>query len=171
MRDKLGILTTVLIMEAVNFFVYVFAAMLLKYEYVRLVSEAWYSHKLFIWSNLVLYSLHLIIFYSFHEKIFAVLNITKCVILFLIIWAQWKTKPKTLSKINRPSLLSNDAYKRAGSNEAFDYQEILRSQSSFMEFNREYRDNSRAMAFPSPRNSINQQRSSEESKRNGLWSS
>lgn len=61
-----GLLITVLIMETLNFLAYLFAAILLYYEYVRLVSEAWYSHKLFIWSNLALYSIHLATFYQLH---------------------------------------------------------------------------------------------------------
>ena len=82
--------------ELVNFVVYIFAAILLYYEYVRLVSEAWYCHKLFAWSNLVLHGTHLAVFFELHAaRTSHVLGIARCLILIALVVTQWITKRKT----------------------------------------------------------------------------
>ena len=60
---NIGLLVTLLIIELINLVVYAYAAILLFQEYVRLVAEAWYSHKLFIWSNLLFHTAHLAVFW------------------------------------------------------------------------------------------------------------
>ena len=71
------------------------SAVILYDEYVRLVSEAWYSHKLFIWSNLVFHTTHLAVFWDLHAKKLALMTLAKCMCLLLITIAQFMTKPQT----------------------------------------------------------------------------
>ena len=81
---NVGDVVTLLIVQLINLAVYSYAAILLFKEYVRWVSEAWYSHKLFIWSNLVFHSAHLAIFWSLHSKMLVSMTFLRCVCLLLI---------------------------------------------------------------------------------------
>ena len=81
---NVGDVITLLVVQLINFAVYSYAGILLYKEYVRKVSEAWYSHKLFIWSNLVFHSAHLSIFWSLHSEALAVMTLLRCICLLLI---------------------------------------------------------------------------------------
>ena len=80
-------LVTALFAKALNFAVYVFAAMLLRYEYIRKVSEVWYAHKLFIWSTMFLNLLHLTMFFSVYLIVHKVLQFIRLAVLILILIA------------------------------------------------------------------------------------
>ena len=80
-------LVTALFAKALNFVVYIFAAVLLRYEYIRYVSEVWYAHKLFIWSTMFLNLLHLAMFFSVYLIVHKVLQFVRLAVLILILIA------------------------------------------------------------------------------------
>ena len=86
-----GLLITLIFGRFTNLVVYAISAVILYKEYVRLVSEAWYSHKLFIWSNLVLHTVHVAVFWDFHAETLALLALGKCTCLLLITICQFMT--------------------------------------------------------------------------------
>ena len=71
-----------LCVEIFNLGIYIFASVLLYYEYVRLVSEAWYSHKLFINLNLVLHVAHLALFYQMYSGPLIYIGLARCMVFF-----------------------------------------------------------------------------------------
>ena len=87
---------TVLVVESVNFVVYVFAAILLHYEYMRQVTEAWYAHKFFIWSNLTLRIVHLIFFFPILSVLPSALEVTRISILGFIMGVTIMSSRKTV---------------------------------------------------------------------------
>ena len=104
---------------------YVYAVLLLYYEYVRYVSEAWYSHKLFIYLNLTFHTIHMIIFGGMHSEVFLILAIARCIILSLILVTQCMTIKRSAS--NR--IVSSDNFEMTTierSKSFFDYNEVRR---------------------------------------------
>lgn len=91
----------VIAVEVANCAVYAFAAILRYQEYVRMMTEAWYAHKLFIWSNLVLHALHLAIFFPLYSPLHTMLCLVRCSILLAILVTMALTKPRTtIDRVN-----------------------------------------------------------------------
>ena len=76
------LIVMLLCVEIFNFGIYVFASILLYYEYVRKVSEAWYSHKLFINLNLVCHVAHVALFYEMYSGALIYIGISRCMVFF-----------------------------------------------------------------------------------------
>lgn len=92
---------TFIAVEVANFAVYAFAAFLKYKEYVRMMTEAWYAHKLFIWSSLVLHVLHLAIFFPLYSPLRTTLCLLKISIFFAILVTMVLTRPrKSIDRVN-----------------------------------------------------------------------
>lgn len=100
-----------LLLQVINFLTYLFAAILLYYEYIRMVSEAWYAHKLFVYSNMVLHTVHLCVFFPLYWGVHISLNLVRCCVFVAIASTQWMTKKRSSkqrildSKIDRMEIL------------------------------------------------------------------
>lgn len=113
-------LVALFVVETMNLLVYIYASVLLFQEYERKVSEAWYSHKLLIWANLVFNCVHLAVFWPLYSETLALLALAKCVTLSLIAAAQFMTRPGANSFSNWQTGITCSAGNRI---------EILRSTS------------------------------------------
>ena len=81
-----GLILTALFVEILNFLVVVGASLLLYYEYVRHLSEAWYCHKLFIWVSFVFQFCHLWTFFELYSGLNAMLTALRCIIFIAIVF-------------------------------------------------------------------------------------
>ena len=79
---------SVLIVEAINLFAYVFAAYLLFYEHVRKQREAWYTHRFFVWTNFILGMTHLIIFWQLYSYLLMAMVMIRYFIFLGLMFAQ-----------------------------------------------------------------------------------
>lgn len=83
----------VLVVEAVNLAAYIFAAYLLLFEYVRKMQEAWYAHKFFVWTNFILGTIHLAIFWNMYSWLLIGLVLARLAIFFALMVAQRCSAP------------------------------------------------------------------------------
>ena len=77
-----------LVVEVINLGTYIFATFLLFHEYVRKMQEAWYTHKFFVWTNLILGSAHLVFFWWLYSKLLLSMIIIRYAIFFMLLVAQ-----------------------------------------------------------------------------------
>lgn len=76
-----------------------------------MVSEAWYAHKLFVYSNMVLHTVHLCVFFPLYWGVHITLNLIRCCVFVAIASTQWLTKKRSSrerilnSKIDRMEIL------------------------------------------------------------------
>jgi len=120
-----GLIVTAIVVEIVNFLVIASAAMLLYYEYVRCLSEAWYAHKLFIWTSFVCQFCHICVFFDLYSRLSSILTAVRCLIFIVIAIMQLFTRTKA-----EPRTLKDDDYMR----DTYVNQEILRSFSTMYVF-------------------------------------
>ena len=103
-----GLILTALFVEILNFLVVVGASLLLYYEYVRHLSEAWYCHKLFIWVSFVFQFCHLWTFFELYSGLNAMLTALRCIIFIAIVFLQMNTRQKEGSRLMRIAFETDD---------------------------------------------------------------
>jgi hypothetical protein len=84
----------VIVSESISFVVVASALILLYREYVRHLREAWYAHKMYVWTNLLFTIGHLVTFYGQYSSTLKVMAILRSILVLALIIMQLNTSKK-----------------------------------------------------------------------------
>ena len=97
--QKIAIKTILVVVEALDLGVCIFATVLRYTEYVKEASEAFYAHKLFIYSTVLLHLIHGIVFFDLYTGALAVIALSRFTVVLSLAVCLLLTTKRTPDRI------------------------------------------------------------------------